>query len=199
MEGKWYYTKLEIVYKNKNNIIFENKGDGYIVNVANVDRFEVGAKCKIFLYEYNTEFYKNIYGFKDFKERLLFTDLITIDKIGPRVAMIILEKGWELVANYIINDSWRELSKINFVSEKTAKFICVELKNKWTKLIDNNAKKDSKDLNNISELSSTLSTLGFKKNQIDFAIKNVKEQKDLDKMIEESISLIANKDATYRT
>ncbi|WAM03426.1 hypothetical protein ONA22_07110 [Mycoplasmopsis cynos] len=117
-----------------------------------------------------------------------------------RVAMIILEKGWELVANYIINDNWRELSKINFVSEKTAKFICVELKNKWTKLIDNNAKKDSKDLNNISELSSTLSTLGFKKNQIDFAIKNVKEQKDLDKMIEESISLIANnKDATYRT
>ncbi|UWV80914.1 RuvA C-terminal domain-containing protein [Mycoplasmopsis cynos] len=76
----------------------------------------------------------------------------------------------------------------------------MELKNKWTKLIDNNAKKDSKDLNNISELSSTLSTLGFKKNQIDFAIKNVKEQKDLDKMIEESISLIANnKDATYRT
>ncbi|UWV92044.1 RuvA C-terminal domain-containing protein [Mycoplasmopsis cynos] len=75
----------------------------------------------------------------------------------------------------------------------------MELKNKWTKLIDNNAKKDSKDLNNISELSSTLSTLGFKKNQID-AIKNVKEQKDLDKMIEESISLIANnKDATYRT
>ncbi|WAM09077.1 hypothetical protein ONA03_01785 [Mycoplasmopsis cynos] len=52
------YKIGEIVYKNKNNIIFENKGDGYIVNVANVDRFEVGAKCKIFLYEYNTSFIK---------------------------------------------------------------------------------------------------------------------------------------------
>ncbi|WBP83855.1 Holliday junction branch migration protein RuvA [Mycoplasmopsis edwardii] len=194
------YKIGEIVYKNKTNLIFENKGDGYIVNVANIDRFEVGSKCKIYLYEYNTEFYRNIYGFKDFKERLLFTDLITVEKIGPKVAMNILEKGWEFVANLIVNDNWQELSKINFVSEKTAKFICVELKNKWSKLLDPSIKKDTKEIQNINELSSTLDTLGFKKNQIEFAIKNIKEQKDLDKMIEESITLIANnKDATFRT
>ncbi|WAM06750.1 hypothetical protein ONA23_00525 [Mycoplasmopsis cynos] len=52
------YKIGEIVYKNKNNIIFENKGDGYIVNVANVDRFEVGANAKYFYMSTTLSFIK---------------------------------------------------------------------------------------------------------------------------------------------
>ncbi|AKF41143.1 Holliday junction DNA helicase RuvA [Mycoplasmopsis canis UFG4] len=195
------YKIGEIVYKNKTNIIFENKGDGYIVNVPDIKRFEVGMKCKIYLYEQNTEFYKNTYGFKEFKERLLFTDLITVEKVGPKIAMIILDQGWEKIAKLIITENWKELSKINFVSEKTAKYICVELKNKWSKLMEIDVKKEDLKISKLNDLTQTLSSLGFKKNQIDYALENIKENNDFDKMIEESITLIANNknETTIRT
>lgn len=193
------YKIGEIVFKNKTSIIFENKGDGYIVNVANINRFEVGTKCKIYLYEQNTEFYKNIYGFKDFKERLLFTDLITVEKVGPKIAMTILEKGWEVVAHNIATDNWAELAKINFVSEKTARYICVELKSKWSKLIDLSKEKRT-EVNNLTDLTNTLSSLGFKRNQIEYALANITEKTDLDKMVEESINLITtNSESHLRT
>ncbi|WP_426461041.1 Holliday junction branch migration protein RuvA [Mycoplasma hafezii] len=188
------YKIGEIVYKNKSNLILESGGTGYIVNVPNDARFEVGQKLKIYLYEYKTEYLTNTYGFKDFKERLLFIDLIGIDKIGPRIALNILDVGWETVAQYIATENWVELSHFNFVSEKTAKLICVELKNKWAKLCSNINKKDipNNSISKFKELSKTLATLGFKKHQIDLALSKVQETNDLDAMVEESIQIIAS-------
>ncbi|WP_036452204.1 Holliday junction branch migration protein RuvA [Mycoplasma buteonis] len=187
------YKIGEIVYKNKGNIILESGGTGYILSVPQENRFEVGQKLKLYLYEYRTDYLTNTYGFKDFKERLLFIDLISIDKIGPRIALSILDTGWETVATFIANEQWQELTKYNFVSEKTAKLICVELRNKWNKLVNsNNKNKDKTEVNNLTDLAKTLATLGFKKHQIDFALSKIHNCSDLDKMVEESIEIIAS-------
>ncbi|VEU58826.1 Holliday junction branch migration protein RuvA [Mycoplasmopsis gallinacea] len=187
------YKIGEIVYKNFNNLILENKGEGHIVNVANESRYNVGQKIKLYLYDYRTDYLCNTYGFKDFKERLLFVDLIAIDKVGPKIAMAILDKGWELVASWIAEDKWSDLATINFVSEKVAKNICNELQRKWAKITSNISKKTKEDLNNISEVSKTLETLGFKKKQIEYALENLKTKTNIDQMVEDSIKIIATK------
>ncbi|QGZ97840.1 Holliday junction branch migration protein RuvA [Mycoplasma sp. NEAQ87857] len=185
------YRIGEIVYKNKNNIILESYSTGYAINIANESRFEVGQKIKLFLFEHQSEYSTQTYGFKEFKERLLFTDLIAIDKIGPRIAMNALDKGWEVIASYIVNEDVQQLSKISFISIKTAKLICVELKDKWTKLTSNMQISKKENLNSFKELSSTLETLGFKKKQIDLALSKIELNNDIDTMIEQSIKIIA--------
>ncbi|WP_322908749.1 Holliday junction branch migration protein RuvA [Mycoplasmopsis felis] len=193
------YKIGEVVHKNKNNLIFENKGDGYIVTTPKLDRFEVGQKLKIYLYEHITDYYHNFYGFKEFKERVLFIDLLGIEKIGPKVAISMLDKGWESIVNYIANENWQELAKCQFINEKTAKLICVELSEKWRKMVDSNVAKIANDNVIMSELSNTLASFGFKKKQIDYALTNVTNKKDLDKMVEESINLITSyKDGEVR-
>lgn len=185
------YKFGEIVYKNKNNLILESYGTGYLVNVAQEHRFTIGQKMKLFLYEYKTDYYQNTYGFKDFKERLLFIDLLTIDKVGPKIAINLLEKGWLEVATSIVSEEWQTLASCPFVTDKTARLICVELKEKWSKLIQVKAETQAKQ-NNLNELNLTLATLGFKKHQIDLAMQKIKETDNLEKMIEDSIQIIAD-------
>ncbi|TDV23263.1 Holliday junction DNA helicase subunit RuvA [Mycoplasmopsis mustelae] len=193
------YKIGEIVHKNKNNLIFESRGDGHIVTVPNINRFEIGQKLKIYIYEHATDYLHNFYGFKEFKERVLFMDLINVDKIGPKIAILMLDKGWELIARYIAENNYLELAKCQFVSEKTARLICVELTEKWKKMIDKVIVSNSENTSILTELSSTLQSLGFKKKQIEYALINLKERKDLDKMIEESIVLITSvKDGEIR-
>ncbi|VEU76107.1 Holliday junction branch migration protein RuvA [Mycoplasmopsis columboralis] len=186
------YKIGEIVYKNNNNLILECKGEGHIVVISNESRYQVHDKIKMFFYEYNSEYNRTTYGFKDFKERLLFIDLISIDKIGPKIAMNILDKGWEYIAELISQENWQEISKIPFVNEKTARFLCVELSNKWTKIINKNkSQSHTSNFSNIKQLTDTLNTLGFKKKQIDYAVSRVDLSKDLEQIIEDSIEIIA--------
>ncbi|UUD36472.1 Holliday junction branch migration protein RuvA [Mycoplasmopsis citelli] len=185
------YKLGEIVYKNNNNLILESKGDGHIVVISNESRYQVHDKIKMYFYEYNTEYNKTTYGFKDFKERLLFIDLISIDKIGPKIAMNILDQGWEYIAELITQENWQEIAKIPFVNEKTARFLCVELSGKWTKIMNRKIKDKSTSQSLLKQLSETLNTLGFKKKQIDFAVSKVDTSKNLEQMIEDSIEIIA--------
>ncbi|UUM19633.1 MULTISPECIES: Holliday junction branch migration protein RuvA [unclassified Mycoplasma] len=185
------YKLGEIVYKKNNNLILESKSEGHIVVVSNESRYQVHDKIKMYFYEYNTEYNKTTYGFKDFKERLLFIDLISIDKIGPKIAMNILDKGWEYVAELISQENWQEIAKFPFISEKTARFLCVELANKWTKIMNKQIKDNSATQSQLKQLSETLNTLGFKKKQIDFAVTKVDTSKTLEEMIEQSIEIIA--------
>ncbi|SJZ45042.1 Holliday junction branch migration protein RuvA [Mycoplasmopsis verecunda] len=186
------YIIGEIVYKNKNNVILESHGEGYLLNVAEESRYEVGQKIKMYLYEHRTEYSECTYGFKDFKERLLFIDLLSIEKIGPKIAMTILDKGWEYIARLIADDKYQELSTIQFVTEKMANIICVQLSDKWAKIINNADNKRAEKSQMRDELNRTLQQLGFQKSQIDLAMKKVRPKDKLDDMIEESIKIIAN-------
>ncbi|WP_369027528.1 Holliday junction branch migration protein RuvA [Mycoplasmopsis synoviae] len=184
------YKIGEIVYKNNNNIILESKGEGNLVTICDNSRYSKGEKLKLYLYEVKNDYIQQTYGFKTFKERLFFTDLISIDKIGPKTAMLILDQNWELVANLIAEGDWKEISKINYISDKSAKLICVELKDKWAKIIQNKEVKKFDDITNIKELKQTLNKLGFKASDIDYAVNNISSTKELDLMVEESINLI---------
>ncbi|MCU9933741.1 hypothetical protein NWE61_00635 [Mycoplasmopsis felis] len=66
-------------------------------------------------------------------------------------------------------------------------------------MVDSNVAKIANDNVIMSELSNTLASFGFKKKQIDYALTNVTNKKDLDKMVEESINLITSyKDGEVR-
>ncbi|WP_029512692.1 Holliday junction branch migration protein RuvA [Mycoplasmopsis iners] len=190
------YRVGEIIYKNGNNLIFESQGVGYSIIVPCSERFEPKMRLKLYLHEIKNDYLQATYGFKDFKERLLFLDLIAMQGIGPRVACSILNKGWETVANLIANGQSEELNGIQYISPKIARSVVNELQSKWSKMLTNSTNKKEiqanlEKNNNILEVKETLKMLGFKNNQIEKAIDNLNVTNDIEEMVETAIKFIS--------
>ncbi|MFL1073571.1 Holliday junction branch migration protein RuvA, partial [Mycoplasmopsis synoviae] len=92
-------------------------------------------------------------------------------------------QNWELVANLIDEGDWKEIFKINYISDKSAKLICVELKDKWAKIIQNKEVKKFDDITKIKELKKTLNKLVIKASDIDYEINNISSTKELYLMV----------------
>ncbi|WP_027120356.1 Holliday junction branch migration protein RuvA [Mycoplasmopsis lipofaciens] len=186
------YRIGEIVYKNNSNLIFESQGVGYSLIVADNARFESKSKLKLYLYEIKNDYYQATYGFKDFKERLLFIDLISLNGVGPKVAFNILNQGWEKIALYISEGNFEALIETPYLNPKVARLIIAELQDKWTKMIDAKKTKEAvKNIDKFTEVKTTLKMLGFKTTQIDNALQKIKENNDVEIMIEEAIKLMS--------
>ncbi|WP_406618273.1 Holliday junction branch migration protein RuvA [Mycoplasmopsis lipophila] len=188
------YRIGELIYKNNNNIVFESQGIGYSIIVPDIKRFENNTKMKLYIVELKNDYYQATYGFKDFKERLLFVDLIAINGVGPRVAFNILNNGWENTSSLIALNNYEELVKIPYLNPKIAKNIIIELQDKWKKILNLTEKEIDKNINNpnFNEIKETLKMLGFKNNQIEYALKQVKVSSNIEEMVESAIKIIAN-------
>ncbi|MDW2906935.1 Holliday junction branch migration protein RuvA [Mesomycoplasma ovipneumoniae] len=212
------YQYGKIVSKNKNYLIIENQGSGYLLYVPRIDRFNIDENRKIYLYEYENDYSKITYGFASFRERILFEDLISIQGVGPKTAISVLNGGVQNTINLIAANDWKGLSKIPYLSEKNAKQIVFEFHGKYKKFLENDKKQnqeniletDSKevdktgDLNDeilqnnsveektSSELEETLKMLGFKPNQINYALTKVEPNENFENLIEQAIKIISN-------
>lgn len=181
------YKLGKVVNKSKSYLIFESNNTGYVVYTPNVNLFELDKFQKIFIYNYQNEYVHTYYGFKDFKERLFFEDLLTITGIGPKTALSIISNNWKLVLELISNGDYEEIAKLPYVGLKTAKQIVLEFQTKYRNILSK--KSESK---NKLEVIKTLKTLGFNQSQIDAISDKIVENDDLDTMIEQSIELISN-------
>lgn len=177
----------KVVSIGKTYVILESNYTGYIIYVANPERFEKDKVMKMFIYEHRSEYSSAIYGFKEFKERILFEDLLSVSGIGPKTALSILKLEAENVISYIQDKNVESLSSIPSVGTKTANQIIFELGNKYK---DVKAKTDGKHL--PVEVASPLKTLGFNQKQIDFAISELKPADSIEILVENAIRLISN-------
>lgn len=181
------YKLGKVVSKSKSYLIFESNSTGFVVHVYNVDQFELDKFQKVFIYEHKNEYVHTYYGFKEFKERLFFEDLLTIQGIGPKTAMSILSNGWKKVWEFITDGDFESLAKLQYVGIKSAKQIILEFQNKYKSIM--NKKPTSK---NKMEVLNALKTLGFQDSQISPIVDKLKEKDDIDLMIQEAIELISN-------
>lgn len=181
------YKLGKVVSKSRNYLIFESNHTGFIINVANVDYFELDKFQKVFIYEYENDYIHTYYGFKEFKERLFFEDLLKISGIGPKTALSIISNNWKHVLNLIADGDYEEIAKLPYVGLRSAKQIVLEFQPKYKTMLSK--KTNSKNKN---EVIKTLKTLGFNQNQIDLVSEQITDSDDVDKMIEQGIELISN-------
>ena len=181
------YRLGKVVSKAKTYLIFESNQVGYVIYTPDVNQFEVDKFQKIFVYEYWNEYVHTEYGFKDFKERLFFEDLLSIPGIGPKTALGILGHNCTYILDLVANGEHQELAKLPHVSTKTARQIVLEFQTKYRALLNN--KPESK---NKLEVFKTLRNLGFSPRQIEAVADQIIDSNNLDLMVAQAIELISN-------
>jgi len=173
------------------------KLNGFVFNISICIRdYEklpsVGKKTDVLTYLNVRENLMELYGFLSKDRRDLFIQLISVSGIGPRTAINLLSNV--SVQNFkenIITEDIKSLSLIPGIGPKTAKRIVIEIKEKIT--FDSSSKRalDTSKINfNVDDIYTALSSLGYKKSQIDKSIKKLNESNSFEGNIEDVIKKI---------
>lgn len=181
------YKLGKIVSIAKNYFLFESNYTGYVVYAPEIERFELDKFQKVFMYHHKNEYIDIYYGFKEFKERLFFEDLLSIQGIGPKTGISILNEGWKNALDLIADGDWERLSKMPHLGQRSARQLIFDFQSKYNSLLSKNPINK-----NQNDLIDTLKTLGFNKNQITHAIANIDSNETIENMVEQAIKVISS-------
>lgn len=189
----------KICYVNKNYIILDINGIGYKLNIKGLNQEYNGTYKRFFIHTIIKNDLKNnlnveYYAFNSPIEKSLFSDLLNISGIGVVIATNIIEYGYKTVIEFIVSEDIDSLKLIKGVNDKIARQIIANLYNQYQSINDVYSK--SKNENN--ELIKALKNLGYSDNDINYAIRNMNSDLDIDEKIGQSIRLIAiNNESKY--
>ena len=127
------YLKGKILERNENLIILEVNNVGYEINISLNTYLSLSNKneCELYTYLQVKEDGISLFGFSTKGEKELFTNLITVNGVGPKMAITILSGASiaDIITSIVSEDS-KMLSKFKGVGKKTAERIILELKEK---------------------------------------------------------------------
>ncbi len=181
------YKIGKIVSIGKTYIILETNYVGSIVYVARPKEFVRDKVRKIFIYEHKSEYTESVYGFDNFKERVLFENLLKVNGIGPKTAINILKDGTDRPVQLISAGDATGLAEYPTIGLKTANQIIFQLKDLYK-----NIQAIKTGMVSPSQITTPLKTLGFNDKQIRLAVDNLEPAKSIDSLVESAIKLISN-------
>lgn len=147
----------------------------------------IGSEVDFWIYTDVGEDRLRLFGFESFEERAVFEILVSINGVGPRVAQAMISTlGIEGIRSAAVNGLPEKLTVVPRIGKRTAEKILVELKAKAEKLLI----LASPNVNEFSlgrqfsagaaigspvveDVSSALVNLGYKKSNIDKALREL--------------------------
>lgn len=107
-----------------------------------------------------------IFGFADMQQHRLFKLLLTVSKVGPKLAMSVLSQHeFTKIITAITESDWKTLAQTSGLGEKTSKRIIVELKDRIAKEFSLQKSGEILDEPEDNDLFSALKTLGYSRQE----------------------------------
>lgn len=141
------YIKGTLVKRGEDDIIIENNGIGYLIQVPfalSAKMGAVGEDITVYLYQSVREDDISLFGFASPEEKDMFLLLITVSGIGPKVAQSICSQiEPDRLALAVMGGDVKALTAVKGLGKKGAERIILELKDKLkgVDLSDNTALK----------------------------------------------------------
>lgn len=163
--------------KTPDQIILECGGVGYGVFVSFEDfgALKVGEKAKLYIYEHIRENTDDLFGFRDPKVKALFEQLLSVNGVGPKMALAILSvASLEHVRRAIAAGDTKFISQANGVGKRVAERVVVDLKDKVGLPSDEDAMSFlSESANPNDEAMQGLVALGYSVQEASEALKKI--------------------------
>ena len=173
VEGKIEYIYQDRVIINQNGIGFEIYVPQKMISVLNIN-----DEVRIYTYMSVKEDSISLFGFNSIDEREIYLKLITVNGVGPKNALAIIDNlGIDRLLNAIIKNDSKTIKTVPGIGDKLSKVICIDMASKINKLdIEVDTRKLEND-DNISSLKnevlSALLQLGYQKKIAEDMIKKV--------------------------
>ena len=187
------YLKGQLIYKSPEHTVVDVNGVGYKVFTPLSTYYslpKIGESISLRIHTRVREDELKLFGFLTEKEQTIFEKLITINKVGPKLALGILSgmSPTDLLTAIINNDAAR-LSAIPGVGKKTAERLALEMKDKLSDLaLEMEHQPDPLSAGGFYEDAlSALVNLGYKKPQAEKALKSAYNVNGPDSLLEDLI------------
>lgn len=195
------YLKGKLIFKSPVHVVIDVNGVGYQVFIPLSTFYalpELHGDLSLKIYTHLTEDALRLFGFLTGEEQKTFETLISINKVGPKLALTILSgiSAQDLVSAVTNNDLAR-LSSIHGVGRKTAERLVLEMKDKLPALMEGVtlAPDASPNRDILDDALSALVNLGYKKAEAQQALKTVRNQSEgglpIEHLIKESLKILS--------
>ena len=135
-----------------------------------------------------------LYGFTTIEEKEMFTRLISVSGVGPKVALSILSVTTpEKFAVAVITNDTKTITKASGVGPKMAQRVILELKDKLKKAeidIDIDTSVNDCDDNSKSEAISALIVLGYSGEMAKKAVAKVEDGLGTEEIIKKALAIL---------
>jgi len=165
----------KIYDKLPDSIILLVNGVGYKVTVVPslYISLVLSDLLDLFIYTHVREDALDLYGFKTKEELVLFNLLLGVSGIGPKTALLVINKGVEPVKNAVVKADVDFFTLIPRLGHKNSQKIIIELKNKLGGFADLDLSDQSPE---ISEAAEALQVMGYSKKEALIALRGVKPE-----------------------
>ena len=193
LEGKLDAKELARIELNVGGVGYE-----VFIPLSSYDQLPLeGENCRILTYHHITDADQKLFGFCTEDEREMFTRLLSISGVGPKIAVGALS-GLPVreLKNALINGDIKRISSISGIGKKTAERIVVELRDKFGPgdQLDAFAPADAASGDNrLRDAALALGALGHKPDDATKMIKNVANKLTSKTTVEELIRLALTK------
>lgn len=176
------YLSGTIKFKESTGIIVDVNGVGYRVFVPTfvLDSCQLGQKKEFLVYTHVRDNELSLYGFLNLADKEMFTYLISVSGIGPKLALNIFSyaQGANRILRAIQEANVDFFSSVKGVGKKSSQRIIVDLKSKLGGL-----KELEFETEQDQDLLTALRGLGFSREEIKLATKGVKKDLSLEEKI----------------
>lgn len=195
------HLKGKLTHKSPVAIIIDVNGVGYQVFVPLSTFYalpELESEISLGIHTHMREEALKLFGFYTIDEKIIFEKLITINKVGPKLALTILSgmPPADILSTINSNDIVK-LSTIPGIGRKTAERLILEMRDKLDGLSLNfiATKDPDPEKGLFDDALSALVNLGYKKSQAELTLKKVyaesAEDNSIENLIKDSLNLLS--------
>jgi len=192
----------KLTHKSPDHIVVDVNGVGYQVFVPLSTFYalpDVGREVSLNIHTHLREAALKLFGFYTEEELKIFEQLITINKVGPKLAVTILSGMPPADLLSAINSS--DVGKLNTIpgiGRKMAERLTLEMRDKLADISREFAAKTEGSVPHnglFDDALSALVNLGYKKNEVEKTLKSVysqgKQEGSLENLIKKSLNLLS--------
>ncbi len=186
----YHYIKGALVERMPTYAVIECAGIAYQLSISlhTYSALEGLTEAKLFTHLVIKEDAHQLFGFFTEAEKRIFTELISVNGVGPNTARLILSSVEpQAIKTAIAQADASVFERIKGIGPKTAQRIIIDLKDKLTKDGFAAGYKTGQYYPAKEEAAQALMALGFSRPQVEIALKKLPEGLGLEEMIKTAL------------
>ncbi len=182
------YIYGSIVYKTPTTLIIEANCIGYKIHIplSTFEKITGKGKAKIFTKLSIKDDEIKIYGFFSLEERELFNLLISVNSVGPNMALTILSSSSvNQFKEIVVRNDLKALQHIKGIGKKTAERIILELKETIKDVLPGKVTSaEAQEMVMMSDAIMAMISLGYARPAAEKAVNSVSKYLDVSEGVE---------------